>query len=67
MDHLAGYFEVDKGRFESALVRRSDRTVIAYTHGDEVIVTVSGLGIYDNADRKAVVAYAEQYDLSIRW
>ena len=65
MDRFAGYFEVDKGRFESALVRRSDRTIIAYTDDDKVYALIHGT--FDNADRKAVVAFAEQYDLPVYW
>ena len=65
MDRFAGYYEVDKGRFDSALVRRSDRTVIAYTDHDVVKALIHGT--FDNADRKAVVAFAEQYELPIFW
>lgn len=65
MDRLAGYFEADKGRFDSVLVRRCDRTAIACTKYDHVEAYFSGT--IDNADRKAVVAFAEQYDLPIRW
>lgn len=60
-----GYYEADKGRFDSALVRRGDNTAIACTSGDKVIAYISGT--FDNADRKAVVAFAEMYDLPIEW
>jgi hypothetical protein len=65
MDFMAGYYEADKGRFDSALVRRSDRTAIACTRCDYVEAYIPGT--VDNADRKAIVAFAEQYDLPIRW
>lgn len=65
MDHMNGYFEADKGRFDCVLVRRCDKTVIAYTNHDRVETPISGT--VDNADRKAVVAFAEQYELPIRW
>lgn len=60
-----GYYEADKGRFDSALVRREDNTAIACTSGDKVIAYISGT--FDNGDRKAVVKFAEMYDLPIEW
>ena len=65
MEYLTGYFEIDKGKFDSALVRRANREVIACTAYDRVKAFVSGT--VDSADRKAVVAFAEQYDLPIYW
>lgn len=65
MDAMNGYFEVDKGRFDSALVRAANHVIIACTNCDEVRAYISGK--VDNADRKAVVAFAEQYDLPILW
>lgn len=62
---MAGYYEADKGRFESALVRRCDNTEIACTECDTVRAWVAG--DMDSADRKAVVEFAEQYDLPIVW
>ena len=65
MDNMVGYYEADKGKFDSVLVRRSDNTAIACTDYDRVEAYITG--IFDNADRKAIVAFAEQYELPIYW
>lgn len=60
-----GYFEVDKGKFESSLIREKDGSELAYTHGDEVIVTIRGCASTSEADRKAIETFAEQYGLPV--
>lgn len=62
---MKGYFEADKGRFESMLVRDDYplKLAVAYTAGD----CVKLYGHYCEADRKAVEEFAEQYDIPIDW
>ena len=62
---MARYFEADKGRFDSMLVRDEyDRKVaVAYTSGE----TVKLYAAYCTADRKAVEEFAETYDFPVDW
>lgn len=62
---MARYFEVDKGRFGSMLVREDfPRSVaIASSNGhDDTARLEPG---YKMSDRQAVMDYCEQYDLRI--
>lgn len=63
---MARYFEADKGRFDSMLVRDeyTRKTAVAYTYGGEIVKLYEA---YRTADRKAVEAFAEQYGLSADW
>ena len=60
---MATYFDVDKGRFDSTLVRYdSPRPVaIASTCGDYARLEPG----FKMEDRKAVMDFCEQYDLRI--
>ena len=62
---MARYFEADKGRFDSMLVRDDghSKTAVAYTYGDEVRLESA----YMAADREAVEEFAEQYDIPVVW
>ena len=59
------YKEVDKGRFESRLLRQTYGTwvAVAETYGDEVRPCYG----YKTCDREAVEEYAGWYDLPINW
>ena len=62
----SNYKEVDRGRFESCLLRKLYGDVwvaVARTYGDEVRLCVG----YKETDREAVEEYAEQYDLPVDW
>ena len=62
---MAKYFEVDRGRFESSLIRGSSEfggaVQIAYTSGDHVMLTE----YYRTCDRAEVEKYADTYDCDI--
>ena len=62
---MANYFEVDKGRFDSALIREDgmNRVAVAYTSGE----TVKLYADYRTADRNAVEEFAETYDFPVDW
>ena len=62
---MARYFEADKGRFDSMLVRDDGfgKTAIAYTSGE----TVKLYADYRTADKQAVEDFAAQYDFPIDW
>ena len=62
---MARYFEADKGRFDSMLVRDDghSKTAVAYTSGE----TVKLYADYRTADKKAVEEFAGQYDFPIDW
>lgn len=61
----ARYFEADKGRFDSMLVRDdgTQKVAIAYTSGE----TVKLYAAYCTADKKAVNDFAETYDFPVDW
>ena len=60
---MTRYFEVDKGRFDSMLVREDypKSVAVASTHGDEARLEPG----YKMSDRKAVMDFCEQYGLRI--
>ena len=62
---MAKYFEADKGRFDSVLIRQdgTEKTAVAYTSGE----TVKLYADYRTADRKAVEEFAGQYDFPVDW
>lgn len=62
----SGYFEAERGRFDSALCRRSGMDVleIAYTDVDSVR---TGLFFDAGTDIEAVLQFAEYYDLPVEW
>lgn len=61
---MARYIEVDKGRFDSALIRDDgERVAVAYTSGE----TVKLYADYCTADREAVEEFAETYGFQIDW
>jgi len=55
------YFEVDKGRFESALIRTEDGAMVAYTDGDEIKTTE----YYTDGDRTALADFCSIYGLPV--
>lgn len=55
------YFEVDKGRFESALIRAKDGAMVAYTDGDEIKTTE----FYTDGDRDALADFCYMYGLPV--
>ena len=54
---IDGYYEADRGRFEAALIRESDNTMVAYTECGEIITTADALP----SDREAIEAFTEYY------
>ena len=57
------YREAERGRFDSCLIDRRWGIAVAYTDTDVVRLTE----YYKAEDRKAVVEFAESYDLPVVW
>lgn len=59
--HGSDYTEMDRGKFESWLIRKGDWVAIAFTDYDEIKVTDE----YRPWEKEIVEEFADQYDLPI--